>query len=70
VALDIHNYRGSLKSLLGSITQIYSSTRIEYKNSNKTLEIETSLSTTHVVQYSQSSKVVLSRSCKENSKLN
>ena len=47
---DTHKYRGSLKSSLGSITQIYSSTRWEHKNTNKTLAIEASLSTTHIYQ--------------------
>jgi hypothetical protein len=48
--LDAHKYRGSLKSLLRSITQIYSSTQGEHKNINKTLGIEASLSITHVYQ--------------------
>ena len=48
--LDAHKYRGSLKSLMGSITQIYSSIQGEHKNTNKTLAIETSLSTTPVYQ--------------------
>ena len=47
---DAHKYRGLLKSSLGSITQIYSSTRWEHKNINKTLAIEASLSTTPVYQ--------------------
>ena len=47
---DAHKYRGSLKSSLGSITQIYSSTRWEHKNIDKTLAIEASLSTTPVYQ--------------------
>ena len=53
---DAHKYRGSLKSSMGSITQIYSSTQGEHKNTSKTLAIEVSLSTTHVYQYSQESK--------------
>jgi hypothetical protein len=48
--LDAHKYRGSLKSLIESITQIYSSTQGEHKNTNKTLAIEASLSITHVYQ--------------------
>ena len=48
--IDAHKYRGSLKSSLGSITQIYSLTRWEHKNTNKTLAIEASLSTTPVYQ--------------------
>ena len=47
---DAHKYRGSLKSSLGSITKIYSSTRWEHKNIDKTLAIEVSLSTTPVYQ--------------------
>jgi hypothetical protein len=37
---DAHKYRGSLKSSMGSITQIYSSTQGEHTNINKTLAIE------------------------------
>jgi hypothetical protein len=48
--LDAHKYWGSLKSLMGSVTQIYSSTEGEHKNINKTLAIEASLSITHVYQ--------------------
>jgi hypothetical protein len=48
--LDAHKYRGSLKSLMGSITQIYSSTQGEHKNTNKTLAIEASPSITPVYQ--------------------
>jgi hypothetical protein len=48
--LDAHKYRGSLKSLMGSITQIYSLTQGEHKNTNKTLEIEASPSITPVYQ--------------------
>ncbi len=51
--LDALKCKGSLKSSMGSITQIYSSTQGEHKNTNKTLAIETSLSTTPVYQYSQ-----------------
>jgi hypothetical protein len=51
---DTHKYKGSLKSLMGSITQIYSSTQGEQtRNISKTLAIETSVSTTHVYQYCQ-----------------
>jgi hypothetical protein len=48
--LDAHKYGGSLKSLIESITQIYSSTQGENKNINKTLAIEASLSITPVYQ--------------------
>ena len=41
--LMTHKCRGSLKSSMGSITQIYSSTQGEHKNTSKTLAIETSL---------------------------
>jgi hypothetical protein len=51
--LDAHKYRGSLKSSMESITQIYSSTQGEHKNINKTLEIEASLSITLVYQQTQ-----------------
>jgi hypothetical protein len=47
---DAHKYRGSLKSSMGSITQIYSSTQGGHKNINKTLAIEASLWITHVYQ--------------------
>jgi hypothetical protein len=43
-------YRGSLKSSIGSIIQIYSLTQGEHKNTNNTLAIATLLSTTHVYQ--------------------
>ena len=52
--LDAHRYRGSLKSSMGSITQIYSSTQGEHKNTSLTLAIEASLSITPVYQYFQS----------------
>ena len=52
--LDAHKYRGSLKSSMRSITQNYSSTQGEHKNTSKTLAIEASLSITPVYQYSQS----------------
>jgi hypothetical protein len=48
--LDTLKYRGSLKSSMGSITQIYSSTQGEHKNINKNLAIEVSLSITPVYQ--------------------
>jgi hypothetical protein len=51
--LDAHKYRGSLKSLMESITQIYSLTQGEHKNINKTLAIEASLSITPVYQQTQ-----------------
>ena len=38
---------------MGSITQIYSSTQEEHKNTSKTLSIEASLPITPVYQYSQ-----------------
>jgi hypothetical protein len=50
MVIDAHKYRGSLKSSMGSITQIYSLTQGEHKNIYKTLAIEASLSTTHVYQ--------------------
>ena len=53
-AADAHKYRRSLKSSMGSITQIYSSTQGDHKNTSKTLAIEASLSITPVYQYSQS----------------
>jgi hypothetical protein len=50
---DAHQDMGSMKSSMGSITQIYSLTQREHKNTSKTLAIEASLSTTHVYQYCQ-----------------
>jgi hypothetical protein len=51
--LDAHKYKGSLKSSMGSIIQIYSSTQGEHKNTNKTLAIVASLSITPVYQQTQ-----------------
>jgi hypothetical protein len=58
-AVDAHKYRGSLKSSMKSITQIYSSTQGEHKNTSKTSAIEASHSQPHLCINSLKKEVVI-----------